>query len=235
MADLANLRIEGTQAIVAIAEKFEGASRRGEQKVTIFDSSKGQELESFGKVRKSKGGAEFVYLLPAALFDAAAHDVEMRSALWEGELHASLVPRDEHGAPIKTVPVDESKRDAKRIAGRVEYFDGEIIKGWAYDTLQANNRAKVEIFIDNVRFAIVTADERRMDLIRRRIGDGRCGFFKTAPSAVLDGKRHVIACIASPTRTLLEDGIIDLDPLELRKFVIKEIVWRINKVESLLE
>src|ERR1044072_516498 len=66
------------------------------------------------------------------------------------------------------------------------------VTGWAWDSMQPNTPINVDIFVDEVLQATVTADQFRQDLLNSGRGNGNHGFSFAVPGSLLDGQPHSI-------------------------------------------
>lgn len=175
----------------------------------------------------SENPTQFKAPLPTPLLNGSKMEVVFRSASPVIQANFVICPTDELNNDLGTTGpayVD--------LAGAVTYFDGEIVRGWAYDKARRNERLNIEIFVNNQRISTVTADERRAGLATRGLNDGRCGFSKMLPSTVLVG-RNVLAIRVAGAEAVIDGGVIEVDPSAIKRFVIKEITSRIARLEKL--
>jgi hypothetical protein len=175
------------------------------------------------------GQRKLKFALPRELLNGRLRNFVLRADMLKLECSVTISPTDEANLPLQA-----SLNEKGRAEGEVTYFDGEILRGWAYDPAAPNERLSVEVFVDNQRISTVLAEERRAVLANRGINDGHCGFSKSLPATILDG-RHVIACCAVGANGPLERGLIEVDPVALKRFVVKEVISRIGRLERLFE
>lgn len=64
----------------------------------------------------------------------------------------------------------------RHFVGRVDSFDGGVIRGWVFEPAAPKRRIKVSVLIDGVQTAKEIADKQREDLTRCVIGDGAHAF-----------------------------------------------------------
>jgi SAM-dependent methyltransferase len=100
------------------------------------------------------------------------------------------------------------------MAGNVNECADKLIYGWVWYPAHPDRRIVVEILLDDVRVAQLTADEYRPDLKQIGHGDGRYGF-KFSPRFSLDTAIHRISIVADgeiifPGRNT--DGRLGLTP-----------------------
>jgi SAM-dependent methyltransferase len=79
--------------------------------------------------------------------------------------------------------------------GFVDECTDKLIYGWAWYPAHPHRRIVVEILVDDVRVAQLTAHEYRPDLKKTGFGDGKYGF-KFIPRLPIDTAEHEISIIA---------------------------------------
>ena len=228
------VRVEGADLVVRFADTAVAPPVNAPGAVVISKLSGKFSSSTSGRIVANGAHREFVCPLPWQIFDGQVHQLGLASQLWQGSLEVTVAPKGHKPVALQS-DADSIAPDPASGRGRLEYCDGEMLRGWAYKPKEWRDRAKVIILVDNAVYATVTADERRHDLFRKRIGDGRHGFSKAMPPELLDGKRHVITCILADTGLLLEKGIHEADLGVFREEVIKEISWRVERLESLFD
>lgn len=72
-------------------------------------------------------------------------------------------------------------------------FGNGMIGGWVQNVGDPDRRERVELLIDGIVVAEVTADRFRQDLLDAHVGDGRYAFSWPVPEATLDGREHGLA------------------------------------------
>jgi hypothetical protein len=70
--------------------------------------------------------------------------------------------------------------------------DCHSIVGWAWDSTQPNTAINVDIYVDNVFFTTLLANEFRQDLFNNGKGNGEHGFSMLTPAQFKDGQSHEI-------------------------------------------
>jgi len=70
--------------------------------------------------------------------------------------------------------------------------DCHSIVGWAWDSTMPNTPINVDIYVDNVFFTTLLANEFRQDLLNNGKGNGEHGFSMLTPDALKDGQPHEI-------------------------------------------
>jgi len=110
------------------------------------------------------------------------------------------------------------------IEGFLDIVKGNKVIGWARDPHTAFKRIEVEILVDGRHAGTVKADQHRIDLAKKGIGDGRHAFGFELPEEFQDGKEHLVSARVpknggdlrnSPQRVVLErrnmfEGNVDL-------------------------
>jgi len=182
-------------------------------------------LEDDGRVR-------IALRLPHTLFDGRCHDIAAYSDFWEGPVSGKLLALDEHGHIIPDRSLEHRHGGYK---GAVSFFDGALIRGWGLNEDAPGERISVALLIDNKKWSVSVADEFRRGLMQYGNGEGRCGFSHSVPDVILDGKAHVVSCIFVDTGEVLTDGIISIELGELRKFLYREIHWRIRRIQQYMD
>ncbi|MFN7001509.1 MAG: tetratricopeptide repeat protein, partial [Elioraea tepidiphila] len=83
-----------------------------------------------------------------------------------------------------------------RLPGRVEKVEDGVLRGWAWNPAQPDERLTVAVLADGRRIGLCRADRRRGDLRRQGIGDGGHGFECTLPLELMDGAEHDFLLVA---------------------------------------
>lgn len=74
--------------------------------------------------------------------------------------------------------------------GTLDEIDGLIVRGWAYNKNNPEERVEVVVLVDSKPVAEVVADQYREDLKQSGIGDGKHAFSIKLPHEIGDGKKH---------------------------------------------
>lgn len=218
-------RILGPDILVALPASPDASD---DVQVLIVGKAEGQKFDAVGHVTVD-ADTTLRIPVPKRLLGGASSDVVLRCPLWQDDIALNIVALDETGGRVAPTPATDSA-----VLGAIEYFDGELLRGWAFNPDQPTERLSVDIYVDNHRYASSVADERRALLIRQNRGDGRYGFSKVMPSTVLDGRRHVVACRAAGSGTLIGEPV-EVDALALRQFIIQETLRQIRRLEKLFD
>ena len=92
--------------------------------------------------------------------------------------------------------------------GYIDCLHGTTLSGWVWDERRPDESVEVDVFIDEVQFKTVLADQLREDLLRRGIGNGEHGFSVPIPARLRDGKTHTIHVRPAGTHLELEGSPI---------------------------
>ncbi len=159
----------------------------------------------------------FEYLLPAPLFDGAAHVFTARIG------NADIALRN---GTHRLGPADPAS--VRRSEGWLEMVsENGVVKGWAWYPDHPAERVELEILVDGHVADTVLAAQLRQDVLDAGFGDGKYGFSWPLPFALLV-QPHTMTI----TMRNKESGHVLGEPLSFRQIFANDAIRRIGELEA---
>lgn len=163
------------------------------------------------------GICPFEYLLPATLFDGAAHEFTARI----GNAEIALRNNTHLLGPSSPAAVRKSKGWLEMVS------DNGVVKGWAWYPDHPADRVELEILVDGKIAGTVLAAQPRQDVLDAGFGDGKYGFSWPLPFALLV-QPHTMTIMARDKQSGHALG----EALTFRQTFANDAIRRISEMEA---